>query len=172
MPVDSPQQPTTWIEVSTENCSVQAALDVVGNKWALLVLRELFNGVRRFDDIRTHAGISEAVLTRRLKELVAEGVVQARPYREEGQRTRHEYVPTTSGWDLFPIVVALLQWGDRHRAATDGGSWLVNHRDCGTPVEVRVTCPDHPGEPIDHRRTTTRPGPTAVARQNSPKGTR
>ena len=87
----------SWLEVSTENCSVQAALDVVGNKWALLVLRELFNGVRRFDEICVHAGISEAVLARRLKELIAAGVVEARPYREAGQRPRQEYVPTPAG---------------------------------------------------------------------------
>lgn len=152
----------SWLEVSTENCSVQAALDVVGNKWALLVLRELFNGVRRFDEICVHAGISEAVLARRLKELIAAGVVEARPYREAGQRPRQEYVPTPAGWDLFPVVVGLLQWGDRYRAPSQAGSWRVSHRSCDTPVEVRVVCPEHPLEPIDHHGTRTAPGPSAI----------
>ncbi|NLE82089.1 MAG: helix-turn-helix transcriptional regulator [Rhodococcus sp.] len=164
MSSDAHPPEASWIEVSTENCSVQAALRVVGNKWALLVLRELFNGVRRFDEICVHAGISEAVLTRRLKELVTEGVVEARPYREAGQRPRQEYVPTAAGWDLFPVVVALLQWGDRHRAPQAGGSWRVSHRVCDTPVEVRVVCPDHPLEHIDHHGTRTAPGPSAITR--------
>lgn len=169
--VPSTEQPSSpgWIDVSTENCSVQAALEVIGNKWALLIMRELFNGVRRFDDIREHAGMSEAVLTKRLKELVADGVVEARPYREEGQRTRHEYVPTAAGWDFFPVVVSLMQWGDRHRASPAGGSWRVGHRECGTPVDVRVTCPDHPTELINHRNTQTGPGPTAIFTQPLPE---
>jgi DNA-binding HxlR family transcriptional regulator len=153
-----------WTDIDTANCSVQATLDVVGNKWSLLVMRELFNGVRRFDDMRRHLGVSEAVLARRLRELTAEGVIATRPYQDTGARTRHEYVPTQAGWDLFPVVVALLQWGDRHRAGPDGPSWLVTHRDCGHAVSVHVACRKHPGEPLDHRQTTTGPGPSARPR--------
>lgn len=150
-----------WLDVDTSNCSVQATLDVVGHKWSLLIMRELFNGVRRFDDMRRHLGVSEAVLARRLRELVAEGVVETRPYRDRGARTRHEYVPTRAGWDLFPIVVGLLRWGDRHRAGPGGRPWLVAHRDCGHEVSVEVTCRAHPGQALDHHQTATGPGPSA-----------
>jgi DNA-binding HxlR family transcriptional regulator len=149
-----------WLEVSTENCSVQAALDVVGQKWTLLVLREMFNGVKRFEEMRRHLGISEAVLTRRLAELASAGVVESRPYREPGKRTRHEYVPTSAGWDLFPVVVGLLNWGDRHRAA-DGPSWVVRHRDCGVDVTVAVCCPAHRGLTLTQHDTEPLPGPAA-----------
>jgi len=153
-----------WQDVDAANCSVQATLDVVGHKWSLLIMRELFNGVRRFDDMRAHLGISEAVLSRRLRELTAEGVVETRPYRDAGSRTRNEYVPTQAGWDLFPIVVGLLEWGDRHRAGAAGRSWIVTHRDCGHEVSVAVTCPAHPGESLDQHQTATRPGPGARLR--------
>lgn len=158
-----------WLEIDTANCSVQATLDVVGNKWSLLILRELFNGVRRFDDMHRHLGISEAVLARRLRELIADGIVETRPYQDAGSRTRNEYVPTEAGWDLFPVVVALLQWGDRHRPGPDGPSWIVTHRDCGHPVSVDVTCHEHPGEALDQYHTTTTDGPGARAVSVTPR---
>lgn len=147
--------------MSTENCSLQATVDVVGGKWSLLVLREMFNGIGRFDEIRRHLGISEAVLTRRLRELEAEGVIESRTYREPGQRGRREYRLTDSGRDLFPVLIALLQWGDRHRAPEEGGSWEVRHRACDARVVGAVLCPEHPGDVLSHRDTVTQPGPSA-----------
>ncbi|OZE93191.1 transcriptional regulator [Rhodococcus sp. 14-2686-1-2] len=152
-----------WLDVDTTNCSVQAAVDVVGQKWSLLIIRELFNGVHRFDEIQQHIGISEAVLARRLRELIHADLVESREYRDPGQRARREYRLSAPGLDLFPIVIALLNWGDKHRAPSTGGSWQVRHHDCGEQVTAVVTCPSHPGTPLDHRHTVTNAGPDAVA---------
>lgn len=126
-----------WLETSTENCSVQRTLDVIGEKWTLLVLREAFNGVRRFDDMRRHMGVSEPVLADRLRTLVAAGVLRTEPYREAGSRTRTQYRLTQKGLDLFPVLISLLQWGDRY--ASDGEPPLIVHeRATGRGVEAVV----------------------------------
>ncbi|MFE4575484.1 winged helix-turn-helix transcriptional regulator [Streptomyces chartreusis] len=152
----------TWLETSTENCTVQRTLDLIGEKWSLLVLRDAMNGVRRFDDFRRHVGLSEAVLADRLRKLVAAGVLETRPYREAGHRTRHEYLLTGKGWELWPVMIALKQWGDRYTADAEGPPLEVLHRDCGEPVEAVVVCTgDH--EPLTPRRAYTRPGSAAHA---------
>lgn len=129
-----------WLEYDTDNCSIQRTLDVIGEKWTLLVLREAFNGVRRFDQIRDHVGVSDPVLSDRLRKLVAAGVLEASPYREPGRRTRHEYRLTEKGLDLYPVMIALLRWGDRYCAHPSGPSVLVTHRGCDEPVEAVVEC--------------------------------
>lgn len=149
-----------WLETDTENCSVQRALDVVGDRWSLLILREAFNGVRRFDDIARHLGVSESVLTRRLRVLVDAGVLRREPYRAAGARTRYDYRLTPRGLDLFPVLIALLRWGDRHLAGDEGGAWSVRHAECGTPVEAVVRCPEH-GTDVGPFETSTGPGPAA-----------
>ncbi len=158
--------------MSTENCSLQATVNVVGGKWSLLVLREMFNGVGRFEEIRRHLGVSEAVLTRRLRELEAEGVIESRTYREPGQRGRREYRLTGPGRDLFPVLIALLQWGDRHRAPEEGGSWEVRHRACDARVVSAVLCPEHPEAVLSHRDTVTQPGPSASTMVGSTRADR
>lgn len=150
----------TWLEVDPSNCSVQRALDIVGDRWSLLVLREAFNGVRRFDDIAAHLGISQSVLARRLKTLVDAHVLERAAYRAVGERTRHEYRLTEQGLALFPVITALMQWGDRYLADEAGGAWSVRHRDCGEPVEVVVRC-SHDHEALDPFQTRTGPGPGA-----------
>jgi len=129
-----------WQTVSTANCSVQRTLDVVGEKWSLLVLRDTFNGVRRFEDLRRHVGVSEPVLADRLRTLVAAGILATSPYRETGRRERAEYVVTDRGWELQPVVVGLLQWGDRHLADDAGPPVEVRHRACGHRAEAVVRC--------------------------------
>ena len=155
-----------WLDLSTENCSVQSALEVVGAKWALLIVRELFNDVRRFDQMQQHLNISEAVLARRLRELKEAGLVESIEYREPGRRVRHEYRLTPAGLDLFPVMIALLNWGDKHRAGAEGGPWEVRHRDCGERVEAVVRCERHRDLALDHRQTETALGPAAVFRSN------
>jgi DNA-binding HxlR family transcriptional regulator len=112
-------------------CSVAGTLAVIGEKWSLLVLREAFFGVRRFADFQRILGAPKAVLTDRLGTLVAEGVLSRTPYQAEGERQRHEYRLTDKGRDLYPTLVALMQWGDRY--LTDGGEppLALEHRDCG-----------------------------------------
>lgn len=141
-----------WLDYSTENCSIQRTLDVIGERWSLLILREAFNGVRRFEQLREHLGIADAVLSRRLHTLVDEGVLAAVPYREPGRRTRHEYRLTETGLDLYPVLIALLRWGDRHRADPEGPAVDPVHRDCGAPVDAVVTCTE------GHRLVSAREG--------------
>lgn len=149
-----------WLDYNTDNCSIRRTLDVIGEKWTMVVLREVFNGVRRFDQMRRHTGISEPVLSDRLRKLVDAGVLRTEPYREEGRRTRNEYRLTEKGMDLYPILIGLLQWGDRYCADDDGVPLVVNHRDCGRPVEVVVRCTaDH--HPLRATEAETQPGPAA-----------
>ncbi|POX45114.1 helix-turn-helix domain-containing protein [Streptomyces sp. Ru72] len=150
----------TWLETSTENCTVQRTLDLIGEKWSLLVLRDAMNGVRRFDDFRRHVGLSDAVLSDRLRKLVAAGILRTVPYREPGHRTRHEYRLTHKGWDLWPVMIALKQWGDRYTADPEGPPLEVHHRDCGEPLEAVVVCTGDHG-PLSPRQACTRPGAAA-----------
>lgn len=129
-----------WLEYDTTLCSIGRTLDIVGEKWTMLVLREVFNGVRRFDQIRDHVGVSDPVLSERLRKLVATGILDATPYQEPGRRTRNEYRLTAKGFDLYPALVALLQWGDRYCAGPEGPPLLVTHRDCDAPLEAVVQC--------------------------------
>lgn len=151
-----------WLELDTANCSVQRTLDVVGDRWSLLILREAFNGVRRFDDLATHLGISESVLARRLRTLTDAGILERHAYRPDGERARHDYRLTARGLELLPVIVALMQWGDRHLADPEGGSWTVTHRDCGCPAEVVVRC-RHDHQDLEAGDTATAAGPGAKA---------
>ncbi|MGW7366229.1 winged helix-turn-helix transcriptional regulator [Streptomyces sp. NPDC054841] len=129
-----------WLELSTENCSVQRTLDLVGEKWALLIVRDAAQGIRRFDQFRRHVGLSEAVLADRLRKLVAAGILRITPYREPGSRTRNEYVLTPKGWDLWPVLIALMQWGDMYAADPQGPPVTMHHADCGAPIHLTVAC--------------------------------
>ncbi len=102
-------------------CSIGKAMDVVGTRSAMLILREAYYGTTRFDHFAERVGITEAVAAARLRELTAEGLFERRPYKEPGQRTRHEYVLTDKGRDLLPAVLALMQWGDRYLQGEGGG---------------------------------------------------
>ncbi|MFF9779960.1 winged helix-turn-helix transcriptional regulator [Streptomyces sp. NPDC013978] len=149
-----------WLETSAENCTVHRTLDLVGEKWSLLLVRDAMNGVRRFDDFRRHVGLSEAVLADRLRKLVAAGILETAAYREPGSRTRHEYRLTRKGWDLWPAMIALKQWGDRYTADPEGPPLEVSHADCGDPVRAVVLCEEGHG-PLTPREARTRPGPSA-----------
>ena len=122
-------------------CSIARTLELVGEKWSLLVLREVFSGVRRFDDMRRRIGAPRQVLSARLGTLVDAGVLRRHPYQEPGQRTRYEYRLTAAGMDLYPVLVSLLRWGDRYLVQPTGGpSVELTHRDCGEPVDLVLRC--------------------------------
>jgi DNA-binding HxlR family transcriptional regulator len=121
-------------------CSVAGTLAVVGEKWSLLVLREAFLGVRRFADLQRALGAPKAVLTDRLNSLVAQDLLVRVPYRAEGARQRHEYRLTERGRDLYPALVALMQWGDRWLAEDGVPPLALAHRDCGAPVSLALRC--------------------------------
>ena len=123
-------------------CSVAGTLAVVGEKWTFLVLREAFLGVRRFADLQRNLGAPKAVLTDRLATLVEQGILRRVPYQAEGERQRHEYRLTQKGIDLYPTLVALMEWGDRYLSDDAGGAMGLHHRDCGAPVHLTLTCED------------------------------
>jgi len=120
-------------------CSVAGTLSVVGEKWSLLVLREAFFGVRRFADFQRVLGAPRAVLTDRLATLVEEGILRRVPYQADGERQRHEYRLTPKGIDLYPTLVALMQWGDRYLSDGDVPVEL-EHKDCGASVRLALVC--------------------------------
>jgi DNA-binding HxlR family transcriptional regulator len=147
-------------DYTAENCSVKRALDVVGEKWTLLVLREAFYGARRFEQFQAHVGCARNILSERLTTLVDAGVMRRVPYREQGHRERHEYRLTDKGLDLLPAVVALMQWGDRWEADPAGPPVLITHRECGHPVELALHC-SHDHLALTASDTQPRPGPGA-----------
>lgn len=145
-----------WLDFDTEQCSVQRTLAVIGEKWTMLLIRDAANGVHRFDDFHRHVGLSEAVLADRLRTLVAQGIFETREYQEPGQRKRRAYRLTAKGWDLFPVLVALMQFGDKHLAADGDEAWQVQHKVCGHPVRAEVRC-SHDGAVLTPRDTQSVP---------------
>ena len=132
-----------------QDATIAAVADLVGDKWSMLVVRDVFRGVRRFDDLCADLGMSRAVLTGRLKKLVAAGVLTKVPYQE--RPVRHEYRLTPMGIELSPMLVALLRWGDRWLGDGTTTAVLV-HAPCGTELHQAFWCPTC--------RTTF--GPTAI----------
>ncbi len=124
------------------DCSIARTLSLIGERWTMLVLREAFRGVRRFDDIRANTGAPRQVLSDRLSTLVDHGVLRREPYQVIGQRVRHEYRLTRKGMDLYPVLVAIMRWGDHYLAGPDGPPVDLTHADCGAPVEVALRCAD------------------------------
>jgi DNA-binding HxlR family transcriptional regulator len=123
-------------------CSVAGTLGVVGEKWSLLVLREAFLGTRRFADLQRVLGAPRAVLSDRLATLVEAGLLARVPYQAEGERQRHEYRLTQKGLDLYPTLVALMEWGNRYLADDGVGPLELRHRGCGAPVHLALVCED------------------------------
>ncbi|GAA1285044.1 HxlR family transcriptional regulator [Planotetraspora silvatica] len=110
---------TTRDALLDSSCSIQRSLEVVGDPWTILILREAFMGVTRFGDFGTALGISTDLLSDRLTTLVEAGVMEKRPYNEPGKRSRHSYHLTSTGKELRLVLGALQQWGDRHRLGDD-----------------------------------------------------
>ncbi|MBT2227509.1 helix-turn-helix transcriptional regulator [Nonomuraea sp. NEAU-A123] len=125
------------------HCSIAQAVGVVAEPWTPLILRDLFLGVRRFDDLAEDLGISRNLLTRRLEHLVAAGVVERRPYQE--RPVRFEYVLTEAGRDIVPALFTLMAWGDRWATPPGGPPALLVHS-CGEQFTPVVTCPHCGGE--------------------------
>jgi DNA-binding HxlR family transcriptional regulator len=148
------------LRYESSNCSIARTLGVVGEKWTLLVLREAFYGVRRFDDFHAALGCARNLLSARLKTLVENGLLAKQEYRDDGGRRRDEYRLTEKGRDLLPAVVALMQWGDRWAADDAGPAVVLRHEDCGKPVSVRLSCDaGHAG--LTAREVRAVPGPGA-----------
>ena len=147
IPLGTPRQDPT--------CSIAATLEAVGDRWTLLILRDLFRGVRRFEALHRDLGIARNLLTDRLHRLADLGMVHRVPYHD--RPVRHEYRLTTKGADLSPALVALMHWGDRWYA-TDGPPTLLVHDACGTPLDQAVSCPSC-DESVTPHHIRSRPGP-------------
>ncbi|WP_406340622.1 winged helix-turn-helix transcriptional regulator [Streptomyces sp. NBC_01578] len=122
------------------NCSIARTLEIVGEKWTILILREIWYGSSRFSDFEHVLGCPRNLLAARLRMLVEEGILATETYKEPGSRSRPKYVITPKGMDLVPAVMGLLQWGDRYRADPEGPAVLARHRGCGAHVEVQMHC--------------------------------
>ena len=153
----------SWaLDYDTANCTIAAALSIVGEKWTFLVLREAFNGIRRFDDMQRRTSAPRQVLSNRLSRLVAEGILRKAPYQAAGQRPRSEYRLTEKGIELFPVIAALLTWGDKYAAWPAGPAVELTHRDCGAPVHLELACAE--GHVLGTAREVT-PVPGSGARR-------
>ncbi len=151
-----------WKELSEERCSVARTIAVIGDRWTLLILRDCFLQVRRFDTFEAQLGITRHVLADRLKKLVAHGVLKKVPYQLNP--ARYEYRLTQAGLDMYPLLTCLRHWGDRYASGRSGPPLLFRHRDCGHVFDPVVTCSGC-GMPVDPRAVEVLPGPGAIAPQ-------
>lgn len=138
-----------------ENCPVAGTLEIVGERWTLLILRDAFLGIRRFDDFQARLDVSRNVLTRRLADLVEAGLLRREPYQQ--RPARHDYLPTEKALALWPALVGLGQWGGEH-AAPAGTPREFAHAACGTTLTAEVRCP-HCDQAVAPEAALSRPGP-------------
>jgi DNA-binding HxlR family transcriptional regulator len=137
-------------------CSIAKALEVVGERWTLLIVRDVMNGNRRFGELQKSLGVARNVLSARLQRLVEEDILERRPYQSSPER--YEYFLTEKGLDLWPALVALLAWGDRHSPEPNGPPMLIVHKECGGEVNDRGIC-ESCGEVLHARDARPMPGP-------------
>jgi DNA-binding HxlR family transcriptional regulator len=143
-----------------QNCSIASALAVIGERWTLLVLREVLLGRRRFQDIRRNTGVAPNILSDRLQTLVDHEVLERRLYSEHPES--YEYMPTRKAIDAVPVLVALMQWGDRHVSGPENAPRVYVHKTCGHDADPQLHC-SHCGEAIEPTELRVRPGPGASA---------
>lgn len=143
------------IASQTYSCSVAKTVEVVGERWTVLILREAFLGVRRFDHIQRDLGIARNILSDRLGKLVAHGILERRQYSE--RPARFEYRLTDRGRDLHPVIVTLMAWGDKHLAPAGAPVTLV-HEPCGHAMTPTLACP-HCAQAVTARNVRPQAGP-------------
>ncbi|MGV9795921.1 winged helix-turn-helix transcriptional regulator [Gordonia sp. NPDC003422] len=139
------------------NCSVAQSLEIIGEWWTLLIIRDAFFGVTRFDAFSERLGIARNVLTQRLETLVEHGVLTKEPYQDKP--VRYDYRLTEKGRDLWTVLTALRQWGDKW-AAPDGAPVVARHRDCGQITTIEPVCSEC-GEPVTRASLSLHQGPGA-----------
>jgi DNA-binding HxlR family transcriptional regulator len=135
-----------------EHCTIARTLEIVGERWTLLILRQSFWGVKRFDQLQSSLGIARNILAKRLQTLVAAGILERHRYQD--RPARYEYRLTERGRDLYPVVLALRKWGDRHATSHVGPPLTLVHKGCGKPMEGVMVC-EHCGEPVTAHDVTT-----------------
>lgn len=146
---EHPESPIAvdWRQLPTRPCPVAESLDLFGDRWSMLVIREVMNGVRRFDDLVGRLEISRATLSDRLRRLVAAGILELSEYDSGRGRTRTEYRLTERGWDLRNVLIALREWGDRHVLGEGNQPLTLVDRTTGSAVRLQLV--DEAGHPVD-----------------------
>jgi DNA-binding HxlR family transcriptional regulator len=119
-------------------CSIAKSLEVIGERWSLLIVRDVLNGNRRFGELQSSLGIARNVLSSRLQSLIDEDILERRAYQESPPR--HEYFLTEKGLDLWPALIALMHWGDKYSAGPEGPPRLIVHKECGGEINERGIC--------------------------------
>ena len=147
-----------WNSLEEERCSVARTIAVIGNRWTLLVLRDCFLRVRRFEDFQTRLGVTRHVLADRLRKLVRHGVLRRVPY--QARPKRHEYILTQKGLELYPIIMAIVHWGDVHMVDERGRPRLHEHKTCGKTFDPVMTCSEC-GKALSPREVHVHLGPGA-----------
>jgi DNA-binding HxlR family transcriptional regulator len=145
-----------WNEINTMTCSVARTLSVVGDRWTMLIIRDAFLGIRRFDGLREDLGMTPHRLSDRLRKLVRDGILDRIEYQKRPRR--FEYRLTEKGIELYPLIVAMIAWGDRWMAGAAGAPVELVHRRCGHAINPRLICPSC-SETIVPREMSARPGP-------------
>jgi DNA-binding HxlR family transcriptional regulator len=139
-------------------CSIARTLDIAGEPWSPLILRDIWVGIARFDDIQRDLGISRKVLAERLRWLGEQGMIEQRPYST--RPPRHEYVLTRKGAELCDVLMAITAWGDRWTAGEPGPPVLLRHQACGHLTHAEIRCA-HCGKPLHATEVDVEPGPGA-----------
>ena len=147
-----------WDELPNEACSVARTVAVIGDRWTLMILRDCFLGVRRFEAFQERLGISRTIIADRLKRLTDEGVLRREAY--QARPVRYEYRLTPKGLELHPVLMSIVGWGDRHYAGDAGPPVLNRHKACGCDFHAVLACSEC-GEPVGPRDVQSRPGPGA-----------
>jgi len=143
-------------DLADQHCSIARPATLLGDRWTLVILRQAFSRTRRFDDFQSQLGVSRSLLSDRLGKLVEAGILRREPYKDD-VRTRDEYRLTEKGLDLYPVLMALREWGDRHMAP-EGAPLQVHHRDCGGELHTELRCQSC-GEEVGARDAEVAPGP-------------
>ncbi len=137
-------------------CSIARSLEIVGERWSLLIVRDVMNGHRRFDQLQKALGVARNVLSARLQRLIEEEILERRAYQSNPER--YEYFLTEKGLDLWPSLIALLNWGDRYSPSPEGPPMLIVHKECGGAVSDRGIC-ESCGKVLHARDARALPGP-------------
>jgi DNA-binding HxlR family transcriptional regulator len=153
-----------WQKLAKENCSLARTMAVIGDRWTLLILRDAFLRVRRFEEFESSLKIARRVLSERLALLVAEGILTKVPYQERPKR--HEYRLSEKGLALYPVILSLVHWGDRYYAGLGGPPVLHRHMGCGHDFRSVLTCSEC-GETVSARDVSARPSPAIPSRSRT-----
>jgi DNA-binding HxlR family transcriptional regulator len=152
-----------WDALEEEPCSLARTVAVIGDRWSLLILRECFLRIRRFDEFQSSLGVTRHLLADRLKKLVRFGVLRKIPYQDAPKR--YEYILTQKGLDLYPIIMSIVHWGNIHMVDSRGRPLLHEHKNCHKMFDPVMVCSEC-GEPLTAKDVHVHPGPGA--RKSSP----